>query len=210
MYRDPNDIKTIHQLVIAALVMSLLLAVSLIFNAVLYLRRPDRIIVDKSSGRIESINDRTYGSTNATTMTSDRPGKEDKVYVAKQFAESLYKIDPQTRPSDIERALKMMVPASAAKFGTYLKESKVLETQRAEAWQSVWEVLDVQIDQADPYLVRIDGRQKITKLVNKATHEDVKTLKLQVKLVADPGGRNDQNQRTGFLVNGYDYKEIAN
>lgn len=207
-YRDVSDVKTIGQLGIACLILAILLGLSLIANAFMYLRRPDRIIVDKSSGRVEMINDREYGQSNAVTMTPDRPGKDDKAYVAKQFAESLYKIDPQTRPADVERALKMMVPGSAAKFGAYLKDSKVLDTQRAESWQSTWEVTDIQVDQADPYLVRLDGRQRITKLINKVAQEEVKTLKLQIKLVADPKGRADENQRTGYLVQGYDYKEI--
>ncbi|MBS1807506.1 MAG: hypothetical protein JST84_04875 [Acidobacteria bacterium] len=208
MYRDANDVKTIYQLAIALLVLSLVLAVSLFFNAVLYLRRPDRIVVDKSSGKVEMINDRTFGATASTAMTPDRPGKDDKIYLAKVFAEALYKIDPQTRAKDIERALKMMVPSSATVFGKYLKESGVLETQRAESWQSVWEVLDVSIDQADPYLVRLDGRQKITKLVNRMVKEETKTVKLQIKVVADPKGRTDENQHLGFLIQKYEYKDL--
>lgn len=209
MYRDANDVKTIGQMAIGLLVLSLLLAGSLVANAVLYLRRPDRIVIDKSSGRVEMINDRTYGETTSAAMTPDRPGKDDKLYLAKTFSESLYKIDPQTRGKDVERALLMMVPSSAAVFGKYLKESNVLETQRNESWQSTWEVLDAQIDAADPYTVRLDGRQKITKLVNGQVKEETKAIKLQIKLVADPKGRTDANQRVGFLIQKFDYKELA-
>lgn len=210
MYRDPNDVKTIHQLSLGLLLSALVLSISLIFNAFLYLRQPDRIVIDKSTGHVEMINDREYGNTKSVAMTPDRPGASDKIYLVKLFAESLYKIDPQTRGNDIERAIRMMVPDGGAKFANYLKESKVLETQHKESWQSTWEVLDCQVDSANPYLIRLDGRQKTTKVINNATKEETKNIKLQIKLVADPGGRQDVNLRTGFLVNAFDYKELAN
>lgn len=209
VYRDPDDVRTIFQLLSSLIVVLALFAVSAVGNAVQYWRRPDRIVVDKSNGRVLMINDRQYGETDAVKLTPDRPMDSDKKYLVGEYVRSLYAINPAPRAADIKAVLEMMVPQSATKFAGYLKEQHVLEQQRAESWQAVWTPQDVAIDRVDPYTVRVLGKQEVTKVVNNQVAQETKQLQLTVKLVADPAGRTDQNKRMGFLVAAIDYKEIG-
>jgi hypothetical protein len=208
-YRDPNDVRTIYQLLSALMIVLILFMLSAVGNAWQYWRRPDRIIVDRSNGRVLMINDRVYGETDAVKMTPDYPGESDKKYLVAEFVRSLYAVNPATRAADIKTALEMMVPQSAIRFASYLKDQHILEQQRAESWQAVWTPQDISIDRADPYTIRVIGRQEITKLINNQVIQETKQLQLTVKLAADPAGRTDQNKRMGFLIAAIDYKEIS-
>ncbi|MCI0337683.1 MAG: hypothetical protein L0226_08910 [Acidobacteria bacterium] len=209
LYRDPNDVRTIFQLLSALMVVLALFVLSAVGNAWQYWRRPDRIVVDRSNGRVLMINDRVYGETDAIKMMPDYPGESDKKYLVTEFVRSLYGVNPATRAADIKTALEMMVPQSALKFAAYLKDQHILEQQRAESWQAVWTPQDISIDRIDPYTVRVIGKQEITKLINNQVIQETKQLQLTVKLASDPGGRTDQNKRMGFLVAAIDYKEIS-
>ncbi len=133
LYRDPADVRTILSMAWTGTLLVLLLLASVAFNIWQYWRRPDRIVVDRSSGRVLQINDREYGETEAVRLGPDRLTGADKQYIAGEFVKAIYQIDPATRPRDIERALRMMVPASALLFARYLKETGVLDKQRAES-----------------------------------------------------------------------------
>jgi hypothetical protein len=208
VYRDPNDVRTIFQLLSALMVVLVLFVASAAGNAWQYWRRPDRIVVDRSNGRVLLINDRQFGETDAVKMMPDQPNDSDKKYLVNEYVRALYEINPATRAAQIKSALEMMAPQSAAKFAAYLKDHHVLEEQRAQGWQAVWMPQDVTIDRADPYTVRVIGKQQITKLINNQAVEETKQLQVSVKLVTDPAGRTDQNKRMGFLVAAIDYKEI--
>ena len=209
IYRDPADVRTIFQLLSSLLILVSLFVLSALGNAWQYWRRPDRIVVDRSNGRVLLINDREFGETDAVKLTPDRPQESDKKYLVREFIRSLYAINPTTRATDIKTALEMMVPHSATKFAAYLKEQHILEQQRAESWQTVWTPQDVTIDRNDLYTVRVIGKQDITKIINNQAIQDTKQLQLTVKLVADPAGRTEQNKRMGFLVAALDYTEIS-
>jgi hypothetical protein len=208
VYRDSADIRTIFQLLTALIVILGLLTVSAIGNVWQYWRRPDRIVVDKSNGRVLMINDREFGETDAVKIMPDSLGEADKQYIVGEFVKLLYRVNPATRAPDIKSALEMMAPQSAAKFAGYLKEQSILERQRAESWQAVWTPQDIALDKQDPFTVRVIGRQQITKLVTNTVIQETKQLQLTVKIVADPAGRSDSNRRTGFLVAAIDYKEL--
>lgn len=208
-YRDPNDVRTIYQLLSVLLITLALFVLSAVGNAWQYWRRPDRIVVDRSSGRVLMINDRQFGETDVVKMAPDHPGDSDKKYLVSEFVKSLYAINPTTRAQDIKAALEMMVPQSATRFAAYLKEQHILEQQRAESWQAVWTPQDITVDRVDPYTVRVIGKQEITKVINNQVVQETKQLQLTVKLAADPAGRTDQNKRMGFLVAAIDYKEIT-
>jgi hypothetical protein len=208
VYRDSDDVRTIFQLLTALMVVLCLFVLSAAGNAWQYWRRPDRIVVDRSNGRVLMINDRQFGETEAIKMTPDHPGGEDKKYLVGEFVRLLYGVNPATRAADVKSALEMMVPQSAAKFAAYLKEQHILERQRAESWQAVWTPQDVSIDRIDPYTLRVIGRQQITKLINNASLQETKQLQLTVKLAADPAGRSDANRRSAFLIVAIDYKEL--
>ncbi len=208
LYRDPADVRTIFQLLTAMMIVLCLFVLSATGNAWQYWRRPDRIIVDRSSGRVLLINDRTFGESDAVKMMPDHPGEADKKYLVSEFVRLLYAVNPATRAPDVKSALEMMVPQSAAKFAGYLKEQRILERQRAESWQAIWTPQDVAVDASDPFTLRVIGRQQVTRLVSNAVVQDAKQLQLVVKLVADPAGRSDANRRTGFLVAAIEYKEL--
>ncbi|MGH9842230.1 MAG: hypothetical protein ACREEM_26055 [Blastocatellia bacterium] len=208
VYRDPADVRTIFQLLSALAIVLCLFAFSALGNAWQYWRRPDRIVVDRSSGRVLMINDREFGETDAVKMMPDQPSDADKKYLVGEFVRLLYAVNPATRAPDVKAALEMMVPQSASKFAGYLKEQHILERQRAESWQAVWTPQDVAVDRLDPFTLRVIGKQQITKLAGNATLQETKQLQLTVKLVADPAGRSDANRRTGFLVAAIDYKEL--
>jgi hypothetical protein len=78
VYRDPQDVRTIFQLLSLLLVFLSLLVMSAAGNAYQYWRRPDRIVVDRSNGRVLMINDRQFGETESVKMTPDVPNNEDK------------------------------------------------------------------------------------------------------------------------------------
>ena len=209
LHRDPADVRTIFSLATTGILLVLLLLISIGFNFYQYVRRPDRIVVDRTSGRVLQINDRDYGETEAVQLGPDRLTTADKQYITGEFVRALYQIDPATRPRDIERALRMMVPDSALKFARYLKQEGVLEKQRAESWQSVWTPQDISVDRADPYTVRVIGKQEITKVIAGATEQETRQLNLTLKLAADPQRRADRNLRSGFLIAAFDYKELG-
>lgn len=209
VYRDPADVRTSFQLLTTLLVVLGLLVLSALGNAYQYWRRPDRIVVDRSSGQVLMINDREYGETSSVKMMPDRPNDADKKYLVSEYTRLLYGVNPATRAADLKAALEMMVPQSAARFAAYLKEQHILEQQRAESWQAVWTPQDTAIDRLDPYTLRVIGKQEITKVINNSVVHETKQLQLTVKLVADPSGRNDANRRMGFLVAAIDYKELG-
>ena len=154
----------------------LLLLASVAFNIWQYWRRPDRIVVDRSSGRVLMINDREYGETEAVKLGPDKLTGADKQYLAGEFVKAIYQVDPATRPRDIERALRMMAPNSALLFARYLKQTGILDKQRAESWQAVWTPQDISVDGADPYTVRVIGKQEITKVIAGATQQETRQL----------------------------------
>src|SRR5262245_2543643 len=207
--RDPTDVRIILSLSWMGILLALLLIVSLGFNIYQYWRRPDRIVVDRSSGRVLVINDREYGETEAARLGPDKLTNADKQYMAGEFVKAIYQVDPATRPRDVERALRMMAPASALLFARYLKQTGVLDRERAESWQAVWTPQDISVDGADPYTVRVIGKQEITKVIAGAAQQETRQLHLTLKLVADPQRRADRNLRSGFLVASFDYKELG-
>jgi hypothetical protein len=209
VYRDPNDVRTIFQLLSLLLIFLSLLMLSAGGNAYQYWRRPDRIVVDRSNGRVLMINDRQYGETKSVKMTPDAPNGDDKKYLVHEYVRALYAVNPAIRAAQIKTGLEMMVPKSATIFAGYLKDHHILEQQRAESWQAVWTPQDLTIDRADPFTVRVIGRQEITKIINHQAVQETRQLQLTVKLAADPAGRTDQNRRMGFLVAAIDYKEIT-
>src|SRR5262245_14612362 len=209
LYRDPADVRTILSLAWTGALLVLLLLASVAFNIWQYWRLPDRIVVDRSSGRVLMINDREYGETEAVRLGPDRLTGADKQYLAGEFVKAIYQVDPATRPRDIERALRMMAPTSALLFARYLKQTGILDKQRAESWQAIWTPQDISVDGADPYTVRVIGKQEITKVIAGATQRETRQLSLTLKLVADPQRRADRNLRSGFLVASFDYKELG-
>src|SRR5215213_3585991 len=208
VYRDVSDVRTILSLTSSMMIMAILLVASGAGNIYQYLRRPDRIVVDGSTGRVLSINDRNYGREDGIEFGPEKLTAQDKVYVTKEFVKAVYQVDPATRPRDMEKAFRMMVPDSAVKFSKWIKDHGILDQQKAESWQTIWNPMDVSVDKNDPYTVTVIGKQDITKVVAGVKVSETKQLRLTLKLVADSTGRSDRNLRSGFLVASLDYQEL--
>ena len=208
VYRDKDDVTTILNLTRLVMVMAVLVVASAVANIYQYYRRPDRIVVDGSSGRVLSINDRNYGKEEGVEFGPDRLTTQDKLYITREFVRYLYQVDPATRPRDVEKALTIMVPDSAVKFAKWMKERGILDQQKAESWQASWSPMDVAVDLNDPYTVNVIGKQQINKVVAGAVQKETKQLRLTIKLVADNKGRADRNLRSGFLISYLDSHEL--
>jgi hypothetical protein len=208
VYRDSSDVRTILSLTFSMMIMAVLLVASGVGNVYQYLRRPDRIVVDGGSGRVLSINDRNYGREDGIEFGPEKLTAQDKEYLTKEFVKAVYQVDPATRPRDMEKAFRMMVPDSAVKFSRWIKERGILDQQKAESWQTVWNPMDVSVDKNDPYTVTVIGKQDITKVVAGVRVSETRQLRLTLKLVADSTGRADRNLRSGFLVASLDYQEL--
>ncbi len=199
LYRDPSDVRTILSLAVAGIV--LVLIVLILAGVLIYkvTSSPPLVVVDrtKEGDRVVFMNNQEVVA-GGVSLTTDRLGDGAKRSAANIFAAYLYKIDPMTRPDDLEHAIKMMVPASAVEL---MKQMRLdLEKQRAERWQSVWEPQVTSIDPTDPYTVRVLGKQHITRVVKHEVKHETRQLAFNLKLVFDSQGRADRNERTGFLI----------
>ena len=116
VYRDPADVRTIRRqswLLILAFVVSAIAISGIVYKSI---QRPDRIVVDMSSGRTVMINDRELGATEAVRLEKDKLQLADMDYVVKTFLDYLYRVDQRSRSRDIEAALRLLVPGQAKKF----------------------------------------------------------------------------------------------
>jgi hypothetical protein len=209
IFTSPDHLRLYRHLLVALALVTIALLVSLGVNAYLYSRKPDLLtaVVTENGRRVVTLNNRDFGATEAVQLGPDRLSNEDKLYLAGEYVRALYALDPASRQNDIERALRMMVPSAAVKYGNFLKASGQLEIQRRENWQAVWKELSRKVDPNDPYLIHLVGEQQITKVVNDQTLRETVQHALDVKLSADPP-RSDRNLRSGFLVAAFEGQEL--
>lgn len=214
IWRDPMDAATIQRQSLIIILQAVALVIVTAICVYLVRRVPDRIVIDRSSGRVVQINNREYGATEAVEMTPDNPGVPDRLYLAKTWCDWFFTIDRATRARQLERVFALMEPAGRRALARWLQERGELDTERAESWQAIWKVLDAQADRRDPYLIRILGEQQISRLTHQANiSSGLQTFRRQInitlKLVADPEGRADRNLRTGYLVAWVDARQVG-
>ena len=200
--RDPDDIVTIGTLFKVVWVLLLALALSGGINAFLIFRKADRIVVDKSSGRVIELNNRDYGSTETVSISPDTPTATDKKYLIKEFLTSLYVVEQSTREAQVNKLLRMLDPDLSMAMAARLKQNGVLAAEKAESVNSSWELQDLSVDESDPYILRALGTRQIRR---KAAGQDVEEsvqLKCKFLLKDSPSTpvRNDNNLRTGFTI----------
>ncbi|MGI8544131.1 MAG: hypothetical protein ACR2MD_11745 [Aridibacter sp.] len=200
--RDPEDVLTISSLLRAVWILLLVLTVSIGTNVFLAVRKADRIIVDKSSGRVVELNNRDYGATESIQITPDEPNETDKKYLVKEFLKSLYEVEQTTREAEVNKLLRMLDPDLSLSFAARLKQNGLLAAEKAESVNSSWELQDLGVDDRDPYILRAIGVRRIRR---KAGGQDVEeSLQIKVKfLLKDTPtspARNDNNLRTGFTI----------
>lgn len=212
IHRDPADVRTILGLAVANIclvALVLLMAGVLVYKL---LSAPPLVVVDRTrdGDRVVSMNGQAI--TAGVSLTRDKPADEDKRNAAKEFTTSLYQIDPdpKIRSTEVAKALRMMTPEAARALVELMKQKQELERQRAEGWQTVWNMQVNSVDKDDPYKVNVVGTQEITRVVGGAMKQEKRQLIFTLKLIADPQRRAERNQYTGFLVaNIVDYQEIA-
>lgn len=212
-YRDPADVRTIRRqgrLILLCLLISAIAILGVVYKSI---QRPDRIVVDMSSGRTVMINDREFGATEAIRLEKDKLQIADMDYVVKAFLDYLYRVDQRTRSKDIESALRLMVPGQAKKFAQYLTEQKILQTQREQQWNATWTPEYLEHVQGKPLTIKVYGTQEIDLVVKNESKHTTKHVLLTVELLPDApeGGtfRLDRNLRSGFRINALDYKELS-
>ena len=212
-YRDPADVRAIQRqswLIILSIVIAAAAVVGVVYKSI---QRPDRIVVDMTSGRTVMINDRELGATEAVRLEKDKLQLADMDYVVKAFLEYLYRVDQSSRSKDIEAALRLMVPGQAKKFAQYLTDQKILQTQREEQWNALWKPEYLEHTPGRPLTVKVYGTQEIDLAVKNVSQHVIKHLLLTVDLLPDApeGGtfRLDRNLRSGFRINSIDYKELS-
>jgi hypothetical protein len=212
-YRDPADVRTIRRqsrLILIAFVIVAVAVVGVVYKAI---QKPDRIVVDMSSGRAVMINDRELGATEAVKLEKDKLQLADMEYVAKAYVEYLYRIDQRSRSKDIEAALRLMVPGQAKKFAQYLTEQKILQTQREQQWNASWKTEYLEHAPGKPLTIKVYGTQDVDFVLKNESKHTTKHVLLTVELLPDAPEngtfRLDRNLRSGFRINSVDYKELS-
>jgi hypothetical protein len=200
--RDPDDVLTISSLLRAASVLLVLLFISLASNVYLSVRRADRIVVDKSSGRVVELNNRDYGATETVSISPDRPNETDKKYLVKEFLKLLYEVEQTTRETQINKLLRMMDADLSLSFASRLKQNGLLAAEKSESVNSSWELQDLTVDERDPYILRAIGIRRIRRKASGQDVEETVQLKCKFLLKDSPASpvRNDNNLRTGFTI----------
>jgi len=201
--RDPNDIRTILRLAVAAIafaILTLALAGLLTYKLT---RSPTLIVVERTPDGDRVVgDDQHYALSRSVQVLADKPGDGDKKYLVAKWSESFFQVDPRTRRDDLVRGLKMMTPEAAVALVEEVKRSGEWETQRREEWQTVWKPQSVTISGDDRYKVQVIGQQEITKTISGVTQHDSRQLVFTVALRPDTAKRTGDNQNTGFRVAG--------
>lgn len=201
-YRDPEDVLTISSLFRAVWVLLFVLTASVCLNVFLAVRKADRIVVDKSSGRVVELNNRDYGATETVEITPDHPSDTDKKYLVKQFLESLYAVEQTTREAEVNKLLRMLDPDLSLALAQKLKQGGLLATEKTESVNSSFELQDLTVDERDPYVLRAIGVRRIRRKTGGQDLEETVQLKCKFLLKDSPQSpvRNDNNLRTGFQI----------
>src|SRR5258708_20913045 len=212
-YRDPADVRTIRRQSRLIILSSFITAIAVIGVVYKSIQRPDRIVVDMSSGRTVMINDKELGATEAVKLEKDKLQIADMDYVVKAYLDYLYRVDQRSRSKDIEAALRLMVPGQGKKFAQYLTEQKILQTQREQQWNAIWKPEYLEHAPGKPLTVKVYGTQEIDLVVKNDSKHITKHILLTVDLLPDAPEdgtfRLDRNLRSGFRINAIDYKELS-
>lgn len=200
--RDAEDVLTISSLLRVVTALVVLLTVSIGTNVFLAVRKADRIIVDKSSGRVVELNNRDYGATETVEIAPDHPTETDKKYLVKEFLKSLYEVEQTTRESQVNKLLRMLDADLSISLAARFKQNGILAAEKAESVNSTWELQDLSVDERDPYILRAIGIRKIRRKANGQDVEESLQLKCKFLLKDSPQSpaRNDNNLRTGFTI----------
>ncbi len=131
---------------------------------------------------------------------------------AQNFLNSVYRIDPvaKVRLKEAVAGVRMMTPLSAVKYGSWIEENNVWNTQIAQSQEASWTVnpQNVKIESRTPLVVSVYGEQKLKKLVGGAVTVETKQIVVPVTLMPDPEGRTERNFFTGFNVDAFGPEKV--
>jgi len=194
---DPDTVETNRRLMGALGLCVVIILVQSAFNLTLYLRRPDRIVVDRTAGgdRVVVMNNREYGLTDSVGFSPDEPSAGDKKYLVSQFLGLYYGNNPDIRDRQLNEAIQLMIASRGRELFEYLRRNRVLEQQSSESWQARWTQQQIWIDQTDPFTVHVIGTQNLTRVINQRPVEETHQLNLTVRLASDELGRDERNKR---------------
>jgi len=209
---DPDTVESNRRLVGALGICVIIILVQAAFNLTLYLRRPDRIVVDRTAGgdRVVVMNNREYGLTDNVAFSPDEPTAGDKKYLVSRFLELYYGNNPDIRDRQLNEAIQLMVASRGREFFEYLRRNRVLEQQAGESWQAKWTQQQIWVDQSDPFTVHVIGTQHLTRVINQRPVEETHQLNLTVKVARDELGRDDRNRRSGYQITWFGWEELQN
>jgi len=209
---DPDTVETNRRLLSALGICVVIILVQAAFNLTLYLRRPDRIVVDRTAGgdRVVVMNNREFGLTDSVSLSPDEPMAGDKKYLASHFLNLYYGNNPDIRDRQLNEAIGLMIPSRGRELFEYLRRNRVLEKQSAESWQGRWTEQQVWVDAADPFTVHVIGTQALTRVVEGHAVEETHQLNLTVRFARDELGRADRNNRTGYQITWFGWEELPN
>lgn len=203
--RHPDDVVTISQLLRVCFVLSGLLFVCIGLNVFFVFRKADLIVVDKTSGQALALNNKDFGSTAAVSLNPDKLGDRDKKALVTEFLNCLYEVNGATRPTQVNRLLKMMEPNLSLQQAQLFNSEKLLAREKSESVNSAWELQDLSIDERDPFIVRALGKRVLRRVTGGASVEEETQIKVKFLLMDSPTSpaRNENNYRTGFYIQKY-------
>lgn len=201
---DPETVETNSRLMGALGLCVVIILVQAAFNLTLYLRRPDRIVVDRTAGgdRVVMMNNREYGLTDNVQFSPDEPSAGDKKYLVSQFLNLYYGNNPDIRDRQLNDAIGLMIATRGRELFEYLRRNRVLEQQSSESWQARWTQQQIWIDQADPFTVRVIGTQNLTRIVGQRPVEETHQLNLTVRLARDELGATKETSAPAIKLLG--------
>lgn len=209
---DPEQVITNHRLLGVLGVLVVIVLVQSAFNLVLYLRKPDTLVVDRTEkgDKVVTLNNSEYGLTDNVELSRDRLTDGDKKYLASHFLGLYYGNNPDYRDKQLNEAISLMVASRGREMFGYLKNNRILEQQASESWQAKWTEQQSSVDPADPFTVRIIGTQVLTRIINQRPIEETHQLNVTVKLAKDELGRDERNKRTGYQITWFGWEELKN
>ena len=206
MYRDADDVLTINRQSWTTLILAVLLACSTVGNVLMYVRRPQLVVVDKASGQTLYVNDREVGSTPSVEVGPDELRDEQKLFLVKNFLQGVFGMTQAVRGRQMDRVFKMMEPDSALTYARWLAEKRVLDTQAEEGWEGTWTVEEknITLDEREPMIVNVVGEWKIRRMKGGSSKPVERTVLMSVRVLlrvsTTKPKRNDNNLQTGFSV----------
>jgi hypothetical protein len=207
---DPETVEANRKLLGALGICVVIILIQAAFNLMLYLRRPDAIVIDRMAGgdRVVVMNNRQYGMTDNVRFKPDEPSAGDMKYLATRFLNLYYANNPDTRDRQLNEAIGLMIAARGREFFEYLRRNRILEREATESWQAKWTPQQTWIDEADPFTVHVIGTQALTRIVEQRAVEETRQLNVTVKLARDEFGRAERNGRTGYQVTWFGWEEL--